>query len=378
MNEFKLLPAIIVLAVVLVCRLAFAQYHIYWGDVHGHTNISGCGKGSIDEYLIYARDVSKLDFVMVTDHDFGNGTPSWHMPKETWGIIQNKVDDYTVNGKFIAIAGYEWTSQPKYWSEFKDGPSESLFSGPVKGYNHKNVYFPSRVEYIFSAKDPAYKNPNLLAEAVFKAGGLIQNNHPIPGPDSKDQWDYDASYYSVIVNTEIYPDTSYYQGKLYSPNAEQGVRSFLNKGGKTGFLRGSDNHEGKPKAMTAVLAKELTREAIFEALRHRRNYAISNARIFLDFKINGHYMGEEIEIKDKPNIVVDVKGTDKIEEVAIIRDGSILYSFNPGKDTVKFQYIDKSFEGNSYYYLRVRQIDTDKYGNQSYAWSSPIWVKKKP
>ena len=93
--------------------------------------------------------------------------PPWHMPKETWTLTQDKADQYTVNGKFVAIAGYEWTSQPKYWT-----PAEPLFKGPVKFYNHKNVYFPSRVDYLFSAKDSAYNSPNLLAEAVRKQSAV--------------------------------------------------------------------------------------------------------------------------------------------------------------------------------------------------------------
>jgi len=40
---------------------AFAQYHVYWGDVHGHTSISD-GKGSLDDYFTYARDAAKLLF----------------------------------------------------------------------------------------------------------------------------------------------------------------------------------------------------------------------------------------------------------------------------------------------------------------------------
>ncbi|MEW6356496.1 MAG: hypothetical protein AB1696_09230 [Planctomycetota bacterium] len=31
-----------------------------------------------------------------------------------------------------------------------------------------------------------------------------------------------------------------------------------------------------------------------------------------------------------------------------------------------------------YYYVRVTQQDTDEHGNPSHAWSSPIWVKRKP
>jgi hypothetical protein len=370
------LMAVILSAVLLLHCSVSAQYHIYWGDMHGHTNISD-GSESIDYYLTYARDTSALDFVIVTDHDFGNGIPSWWMPKSNWDLIQDKVDAYIVNGSFVAIAGYEWTSQRKYWKEYVLG-SENLFDGPVKGYNHKNVYFPSRVPNIFCAKDPAYISPNLLAEAVQKTGGLIHNNHPSKDsdPDGKDQWKYDSSYSSVIINTEIESDVISYQGKTYTLNVEQTVRNFLNGGGKTGFVKGTDTHESKPKARTAIFAKELTRQAIFEALLARRNYAVSNARIILDFKINGHYMGEEIKIEGNPKITVDVKGTANIDEVAIIRDGSILYSTNPGETMTNFEYEDSSFTGNSYYYLRVTQVDTDMYGNHSHAWSSPIWVSK--
>lgn len=63
-------------------RAASGQYRVFWGDVHGHTSHSD-GKGSLDDYFTHARDVSKLDFVIVSDHDFGNGKPTWWMPKAT-------------------------------------------------------------------------------------------------------------------------------------------------------------------------------------------------------------------------------------------------------------------------------------------------------
>ena len=214
---------------VLFAVPAQAQYHIYWGDMHGHTAISD-GKGSLDDYFTHARDNAKLDFVVVSDHDFGNAAP-WKMPQETWTLTQDKVDQYTENGKFVAIAGYEWTSQSKYWT-----PEEPLFDGPVKFYNHKNVYFPGRVDYLFSSKDPAYNSPNLLAQAVQRVGGLIQNNHLDPRAEGKDQFDYDPIYASVIVNTEMWPDTMQYQGKEYTGNTEKILREFLRNGGKTGFV----------------------------------------------------------------------------------------------------------------------------------------------
>jgi hypothetical protein len=370
LRPIKWLAALFVVLFTVGCPKS-GQYKTYWGDVHGHTGISD-GTGSIDDYFHYARNVSKLDFVIVTDHDFGNAAP-WNMPRDTWQLTQEKADEYTLPGGFVAIAGYEWTSQPKYWT-----PQEPLFDGPTRYYNHKNVYFPSRVDYLFSAKDAAFNSPNLLAREVLKHNGLIHNNHPDPGLEGRDQFDYDRSYDAVIVNTELLPDTLRYQGKTYSINGETTVQEFLNKGGRTGFVRGTDTHEGKPAARTAVLAGELTRPAILDALRCRRNYVISHARILLDFRINGHCMGEEIETKDKPRLSVSVKGTDTIKEVAIVRDGVIAVSFFPKGRDCQFEYVDESFTDGSYYYVRVTQVDTDEYGNPSCAWSSPIWVKHKP
>lgn len=364
-----------ILLAAVVCPRSRAQYRVFWGDVHGHT-IHSDGKGSLDDYFTFARDVAKLDFVIVTDHDFGNAAP-WRMPQATWKLTQCKADAYTSEKRFVAIAGYEWTSQPKYWTGVADDTtSERLFSGAPKFYNHKNVYFGENVDYLFSAKDPNFMSPDLLAAAVLLHGGLIQNNHPTAGPEGSNQWDYNPAYYAVITNTEIDADVLRYAGKTYEIGVERTVRGFLDRGGKTGFVKGTDTHDGKPAARTAVLAKQLTRDAVFDALRNRRNYAVSNARIWLSFKIDGHEMGEVMETAGNPTIDVDIRGTDKIEEVVVIRNGAALHSLNPRTERVKFTYVDRSFHSDSYYYLRVTQVDNDEHGNPSRAWSSPIWATR--
>ncbi|MCL5098223.1 MAG: hypothetical protein M1608_11990 [Candidatus Omnitrophica bacterium] len=259
-----------------ICGCA-SRYRIAWGDTHGHTSLSN-GQGSVDDYLRRARDEANLDILIVTDHDFGHEAP-WRMPAADWDLTQAKVDEYTVDGRFVAISGYEWTSQEKYWTEVKTNlVSDRLFPGPPCFYNHKVVYFPAPVAYLFSAKDPAYKSPDLLAEAVRRAGGLIQNAHPDSTVKGLNQFDYAPSASDVIVNTEMSPDVVYDRATNHPIRVEQTVRAFLDHGGRTGFVAGTDTHEGKPAARTAVLATKLTRAAIFDALRHRRNYAVNNNR----------------------------------------------------------------------------------------------------
>ena len=353
--------------------LAVEPLHRYWGDLHGHTIYSD-GKGTVADYFRYARDVAHLDFVIVTDHDFGHEAP-WRMPQAHWQQTQATADDYTDNGRFVAIAGYEWTSQPKYWRGFTHGPSEGLFPGPPHYYNHKNVYFLKPVDYLFSAKDAATMTPDLLAAAVQRAGGLIHNNHPSADLECCEQFDYAPQWFPVIANTEMLPDTMRYQGTNHPVRGEASGRAFLNRGGRTGFVGGSDTHEGHPSARTAVLATALTREAIFEALRHRRNYAVSHARIELDFTINGHWMGEEITVSNSPLLAVSVHGTARLAEVEIIRNGLVSHRVSPTGDDVRFTWPDDAFPGAAYYYVRVTQADADEQGNPSRAWSSPIWVR---
>ena len=356
---------------------AGGKRRLYWGDVHGHTSYSD-GTGSVAEYFEYARDKAKLDFAIVTDHDFGNKAP-WRMPRDHWQFLQAQANEYTVNGKFVAIVGYEWTSQPKYWSGFTNGVSERIFAGPPRYYNHKNVYFPSAIDYLFSSKETAYHTPGLLAAAVRKAGGLIHNNHPSADPDCKDQFDYESCWSSVIANTEILADTQRYQGRTYQIMGEKVVQDFLNRGGQTGFVGGSDTHDGRPAARTAVQATALTREAIFDALRNRHNYAVSQARIALDFTINGHGMGENMTIKGAPLIMASVQGTERLAAVEVIRNGIVLHRVSPEqKKEIRFEWSDTTFSGDAWYYLRVTQADADMNGNPSLAWSSPIWVRTMP
>lgn len=351
-----------------------ARQHIVSGDLHGHTAFSD-GKGTVDDYFRYARDTAKLDFVVVTDHDFGNGPP-WRMPTNHWQLTQAKADQYTINNRFVAIAGYEWTSQPKYWTDVGTNASERLFPGPPKYFNHKNVYFPSAVDYLFSAKDPAFYTPDSLAMAVREHGGLIHNNHPLAGPEGASQFAYAPENSDVIANTEMLPDALLWEGRSYAIQGEQTVRTFLNGGGKTGFVGGSDTHEGKPSPRTAVIVRRLSRTTLFAALRQRHNYAVNRDRILLDFRINSHFMGSEIQLRDAPCIRLEVRGTDEIEEVSVIRNGQIFYSVHPAARRVRLDFTDPSFQETNYYYVIVTQVNRDEHGNPSRAWSSPIWVKR--
>jgi hypothetical protein len=268
--------------VVLGCSVATGRpsraedWTLYWGDVHGHTALSD-GRGSVEEYFAHAREAAGLDFATVTDHDFGHAEP-WRMAAEDWRRTQDFADASTEDGRFVAVAGCEWTSQPKYWSE--PGPglvAEGLFPGPARHFGHACVYFPHRVGAVVSSKDEAGMSLDRLAAAVSRLGGLAHHAHPTLGPVGRDRFDRSPESARVLANVEMLPNVVRHEGRRFRIGSQRVVRDFLRRGGRVGFVGGSDTHEGRPDARTAVLASEPSREGIFEALRARRCYAVTRA-----------------------------------------------------------------------------------------------------
>ncbi|MEA2064123.1 MAG: hypothetical protein U9P14_10525, partial [Gemmatimonadota bacterium] len=70
---------------------------------------------------------------------------------------------------------------------------------------------------------------------------------------------------------------------------------------------------------------ELTREAVFEALRNRRTYGVTGDRIRLGFTLNGHVMGQEIPFVRERNLAVQATGWDSIERVEVLRNNEVIH-----------------------------------------------------
>ena len=156
----------------------------------------------------------------------------------------------------------------------------------------------------------------------------------------------------------------------------------LRKGARIGVVGGSDDHVGTPgldhpdepypfcyRGLTGVWAKENTREGIFDALKKRRCFAfMGHDRMSLDFRINGHCMGESFFLQpdEIKNIWIDFNATEKIDRVTLVkncRDHVILYG--KGRQMI-FDYQQET-DCDCYY---VRAL-TEK---GRYCWSSPIWT----
>ena len=158
---------------------------------------------------------------------------------------------------------------------------------------------------------------------------------------------------------------------IYEKDSKSFVWDALARKHKLGFIASSD-HQSTHISFAAVWVKSLDRASLFESLKARRTYAATD-RIFLDFTLGDHLMGEELAIGGVLEFDVNVAGTAPTERIDVIKDGTFVYSSAPGTKSASFKFRDQNYGGaeESYYYVKV--IQTDK----NMAWASPIWVSKK-
>jgi hypothetical protein len=173
-----------------------------------------------------------------------------------------------------------------------------------------------------------------------------------------------------------------------------GAWEALRRGYRLGMIASSDNHVGMPGrsyphdrqihtpfpgGLAAVWAPELTREAIFDAVRARRCYGTTGARIILEFSVDGEPMGGELQVDDARaprKIRVHARGTDVITRLEILRNGQVVHTALPeprqAEDILSLEWQDDAaIQGTAFYYVRLQQADGEM------AWSSPIWVDVK-
>ena len=74
-----------------------------------------------------------------------------------------------------------------------------------------------------------------------------------------------------------------------------------------------------------LYAAELTREAVWEAMRARRTYATNGERIYLKTSCGEALMGEAVEAEGSPTIKVEVHGTAPLLDVELKRGSRTIH-----------------------------------------------------
>jgi hypothetical protein len=335
---------------------------VFWGDLHGHSNFSD-GTGVPEDYLVYARDVSALDVIALTDHDHWGMLPLYSHPR-LWDEIEKQTKAFHEPGRFVTLLGYEWTS----WI-----------------HGHRHVLYFQDAGPVYPWSDPATESPTQLWAALEGQKALTFAHHSAGGPIATN-WDIppDPRFEPVTEIVSIHGVSEAADAPSLIAQALPGnfVRDALDRGYRLGFIGSGDRHDGHPGAyqtdppmggLAAILADELSREGVLEALRARRVYATNGPRMLLRVALGSHRMGESVAVgKDgrlTDRLFVHVVGETPLVSAELVRSGKLEGGvLLDGKLDAMLDREIRDLAPGEYVYVRVLQKDGGA------AWSSPIFV----
>ena len=268
-----------------------AGRRILWADLQNHSVLSD-GSATPDDLLRYAREVAALDAAAVTDHDHW-GMRFMDREPSIWRRTLEAADRLNEPGRFVALAGYEWTN----WVE---GHRHVVFFEPTAG---------AAAGLLLSSIDERYDEPRELWAGLEGVRALTFAHHSAGAPIATD-WSSpppaEVEPVTEIVSVHGSSEAADAPGMVVR-NALAGnfVRDALDRGYRLGFVGSSDGHDGHPGlahlaapsgGVAAILSDELTREGIREALLARRTYATNGPRIVVRASYAGWPIGAGIPV----------------------------------------------------------------------------------
>jgi len=380
---------------------AYEGYNIYWGDIHIHSNITDENPNelSIEELVSHARGldynrppdvIGPLDWISITDHEH-------QISKKDWQYYLNEINRFNNPPNFVILPGYEWNPRNLY--------------GELQGDN--NLYFKTTNPPLL--RRDILTNKSKLYEYLEKnsiQAIVIPHMTAYKGPKNSFLNNMSGENYNYKYNRlfEIYSGhgVEEYLGNPRAPKrldpsqAASDPKYYYNwtleQGQRMGVVAGSDSHDRlwidlRPNAnyypyrgVTAVFAKNLTIEDIWNALYERRCYASEGQRYIVFFDINGYPMGSEVKVFDGNryrNVTIKVYAP-----INRLIKNIVLLKGVPGKtntfelknwtihdDYAYVTYTDIDNNETVYYYVRIITDSYFAFDNEGglRIWTSPIW-----
>ncbi|MFH0866677.1 MAG: T9SS type A sorting domain-containing protein [Bacteroidota bacterium] len=311
-----------------------SPYNVYYGNLHSHTDYSG-GVGNPRQAFIYARDTAQLDFLAVTDHLEGIYYSSYE-----WDSTMIMADEITVDGTFIGIAGYEWTSPT---------------------YNHCNIY------NTLNKVSPNNLNnwSTFVQSVVDEIPAFAQFNHP--GMIGSNDW-------NSLTNMGTLADSVFTLIEINNSSEESGYIMALDSNWHVSPSNGQDNHDAdwgtKDDGRTGIWSDQLTRTDLFDAIIAGRTFATfdKNASVWID--IGGIPMGGRITyISNIPvHIVMNDENAEQWSYIQLVGAGGQVFCNLLNHGTALDTIITINPSASKWIYVRAKQAD------DQYIYSAPFYI----
>ena len=358
-----------------------AQYQMYFGQLHGHTQYSD-GSGSLDSALSYIANLpeeANVQFVAFTDHSNYFDSKSNPNPEaalydtslvkdsdssHSWSTYKDTIANFNKSHTgIIAIGGFEMT-----WS---GGP------GHINTFNTPGVVSRNNTTLNNKTDDAGLKAYyNLLSQSE-GADSISQFNHP--GTTFGNFVDF--SYWDAVIDSRMYMvEVGNGEGQIgaggYYPSYEQYIMA-LDKGWHVAPTNNQDNHKGRwgnaNDARDVIITDNFTEEGIYAAIRARNMYATEDKNLEVGYTVNGNLMGTILsEVPEKLDINVTVNDPDKSDSISkveiVANSGKVVYSWSTAAELASGNLSVELEPDYSYYFVRVTEGDGDL------AVTAPVWV----
>lgn len=326
----------------------------YWCDLHGQSEET-IGTNSARELIEFARDRAFLDGMSHQGNDFQITTLFWNELNEL-------TREYNRDGSFVVFPGYEW-------------------SGNTGLGGDRNVLFMHEGEQIHRSSHALVQDHADLASDANSAEQLftaLKNKDcvvfaHIGGRYADIRMAHDAR---LERSVEVHSDWGTFEWLLHDA---------LDQGYRVGILANSDGHKGRHGAshpgaslfgayggLSCLLAGELTRVGLVDALRRRHHYATTGCRLLLDVqarfdneaqlfgddpqlgpttstRVRTAMMGDILRAEaDAVEIAVEAVASAPIERLEIRNGFDVLETWRPYDDAALGRRIRVIWEGSEY------------------------------
>jgi hypothetical protein len=306
----------------------------YWADLHGQSGET-IGMGTAEEYFRYARDKAFVDMVGHQGNDF-------QITDDFWKHLNELTAQFDQPGRFVCLPGYEWSGNTGM------GGDRNVFfrheGRPIRRSSHILVEGQTSTEAVYTA--------DKLFEAL--SGEECRVIAHVGGRYADIKYAHDGR---IERSVEVHSSWGTFEWLLHDA---------FEKGYRVGVVCHSDDHKGRPGATTpgastfgaigglsCYFMPELTRDALFEALRQRRHYGTTGKRLFLDlratfekdvtgfsedpklgpakeFRLREAMMGDIIRPGSVPmKLSVEAIGTAPLERIDVFHGTEVVQSARP-------------------------------------------------